>query len=67
MYIWDKVKGDRLEGVVIRQKRQTSRVTNGVNGETLSRKEITGAPGRTRTRDTRFKKPNTPNSDSPTK
>jgi len=52
MYIWDKVKGDRLEGVVIRQKRQTSRVTNGVNDETLSRKEITGAPGRTRTRDT---------------
>jgi len=43
---WDKVKGDRLEGVAIRQKRQTSRVTNGVNDETLSRKEIAGALGR---------------------
>jgi len=34
------------------QKGQSEKVTDGVDGETLYRKEIAGAPGRTRTRDT---------------
>jgi len=41
-------------------------MAKGVDGESLSSKEIAGAPGRTRTRGPRFRKPMTHHSDSPT-
>jgi len=42
-------------------------VTKGVEAETLYPKETPGAPGRTWTRDTQFRKPNSRDTDSPTK
>jgi len=48
------------------QKEEIEEAGKRVDGETHFNKEIAGAPGRTRTRDTRFSKPNTHDSDSPT-
>jgi len=42
-------------------------VADGVDGEILCSKETPGAPGRTRTRDTRFRKPMTRGFGSPAK